>query len=150
MAKIEKSATSSFDNLVVVKMGSLGISSPFGPTNRIRSQLQEGSKVQSDTTDVGGKTSDTAISYRGSSAVDYPSILNADDLKTLRWTYLIPSSNRMLVPDASVRIFDDLGPNRILVYEEILKAGVRFPLFSFYIHFLKRFNLTLSQLNPNN
>ena len=30
-----------------------------------------------------------------------------------------------------------------------MKVGVRFPLVPFYVHILKRFNLMLSQLNPN-
>ena len=104
MEKIEKSVTSSSDSLAMVEMGSLGISSPLVRPIGPDLNFEGGSGVQSDSTDICGKTSDTAISSRGPSVIDYPSILNADNLKILRQTYLIPLSYRMLVLDSTVRI----------------------------------------------
>ena len=66
---------------------------------------------------MGGRTSDTVSSVKGLVAVDFPSIISVDDLEIFRKTYLIPAFYNMLVPYASIRIYDDLGPKHLLVYE---------------------------------
>ena len=73
------------------------------------------------------------VHRKGPVAVDFSSILSVGDLEILRKTYLIPATYKMHVLNAFIRIYNELGPKHLLVYEEILKAGVRFPLSSFYL-----------------
>ena len=149
MANVEKSSSSSSDSIGLVEISSLRVTSPLGPANRTRSHLHGDSRVQSSSTDIGGRTSDTTGSSKGSAVVDFPSILSVDDLEILRKAYLIPTTYKMFVLEPLTRIFYDLSPKRLLVYEEILKARVRFPLSLFYVYVLKNFNIVLSQLNLN-
>ncbi|KDP44754.1 hypothetical protein JCGZ_01254 [Jatropha curcas] len=80
---------------------------------------------------------------------DISSELSESDLLELSLIYGIPPNYRLILPTSDVRIIDHLNADQIMVYEEDLRVGVRFPLSKEIFDFLNTYEVTLSQIEPN-
>ena len=68
--------------------------------------------------------------------------------KTLRAHYRIPDYIPIRLPYKSEKCYYE-GVDGIRVYEQVLKAGFRFPLSSLHRELLKYLGLSVSQISPN-
>ena len=76
----------------------------------------------------------------------FTSTINEAHFKTLRANYQIPDYIPIRLPYKSEKCYydDDVG-----VYEQVLKAGLRFPLNSLHCELLKYLGLSISQISLN-
>ena len=78
----------------------------------------------------------------------FTSTINEAHFKTLKANYQIPDYIPIHLPYKSEKCYskrvDDVG-----VYEQVLKAGLRFPLNSLHRELLKYLGLSVSQISPN-
>lgn len=87
----------------------------------------------------------------GSSISDIPFILSERDIEHFYDIYQIPQESfHIFAPSPRVRV-NDLIPaeNTIMVFEEQLKVGLRFPIDPFFIDILRFHKLSVVQLHPN-
>ena len=79
---------------------------------------------------------------------NFTSTIKESHFKTLRAIYQIPDYIPIRLPYKSEKCYyngmDDVG-----VYEQVLKAGLRFPLNSLKRELLKHLGLSVSQISPN-
>ena len=79
---------------------------------------------------------------------NFTSTIKEAHFKTLRAIYQIPDYIPIRLPYKSEKCYyngmDDVG-----VYEQVLKAGLRFPLNSLKRELLKHLGLSVSQISPN-
>ena len=68
--------------------------------------------------------------------------------KTLRANYQIPDYIPIRLPYKSKKCYYE-GVNGVEVYEQVLKAGLRFPLNSLHRELLKYLGLSVSQISLN-
>ena len=68
--------------------------------------------------------------------------------KILRANYQIPDHIPIRLPYKSEKCYYE-GVNGVEVYEQMLKAGLRFPLNSLHRELLKYLGLSVSQISPN-
>ena len=68
--------------------------------------------------------------------------------KTLRANYQIPDYIPIRLPYKSKKCYYE-GVDGVGVYEQVLKAGLRFPLNSLHRELLKYLGLSVSQISPN-
>ena len=78
----------------------------------------------------------------------FTSTIKEPHFNTLRAHYQIPDYIPICLPYKSEKCYykgvDDVG-----VYEQMLKAGLRFPLSSLHCELLKYLGLSVSQISPN-
>ena len=79
---------------------------------------------------------------------NFVSIIKENHFKTFRDNYQIPDSNPICLPYKSEKCYYD-GVEGVGVYEQILKAGIRFPLSSLHRELLKYLGLSVNQVSPN-
>ena len=79
---------------------------------------------------------------------DFISKIKETHFKTLRDKYQIPDNIPMCLPYKSEKCYyeglEDLG-----IYEQMLKAGLRFPLSTLHHHLLQYLGLSVNQISPN-
>ena len=78
----------------------------------------------------------------------FPSTIKEPHFKTLRANYLIPDYIPIRLPYKSEKCYYE-GVDGVEVYEQVLKAGFRFPLSSLHCELLKYLGLSVSQISPN-
>ena len=69
-------------------------------------------------------------------------------MKTLRAHYQIPDYILIRLPYKSEKCYYE-GVDSVGVYEQVLKADLRFPLSSLHHELLKYLGLSVSQISPN-
>ena len=74
--------------------------------------------------------------------------INEAHFKTLRANYQIPYYIPIRLPYKSEKCYYE-GVDDVRVYEQVLKAGLRFPLNSLHHELLKYLGLSISQISPN-
>ena len=78
----------------------------------------------------------------------FTSTIKEAHFKTLRANYQIPDYIPIHLPYKSEKCYYE-GVDSVGVYEQVLKAGLRFPLNSLYRELLKYLGLSVSQISPN-
>ena len=78
----------------------------------------------------------------------FVSTIKENHFKTLRENYKIPENIPIHQPYKSERCYYD-GVEGVGVYEQMLKAGLRFPLSSLHRELLKCLGLSVNQVSPN-
>ena len=78
----------------------------------------------------------------------FTSTIKEAHFKTLRANYQIPDYIPIRLPYKSKKCYYD-GVDDVGVYEQVLKAGLRFPLNSLHRELLKYLGLSISQISPN-
>ena len=78
----------------------------------------------------------------------FVSTIKENHFKTLRENYKIPENIPIHLPYKSERCYYD-GVEGVGVYEQMLKAGLRFPLSSLHRELLKCLGLSVKQVSPN-
>ena len=78
----------------------------------------------------------------------FVSIIKENHFKTLRENYQIPENIPIHLPYKSEKCYYD-GVGGVGVYEQMLKAGLRFPLSSLHRELLKCLGLSDNQVSPN-
>ena len=78
----------------------------------------------------------------------FTSIIKETHFKTFRDNYQIPDNIPIRLPYKSERCYYD-GVEGVGVYEQMLKAGLRFPLSSFHRELLRYLGLFVNQISPN-
>ena len=78
----------------------------------------------------------------------FPSTIKEPHFKTLRANYLIPDYIPIHLPYKSEKCYYE-GVDGVGVYEQVLKAGLRFPLNSLHCELLKYLGLSVSQISQN-
>ena len=78
----------------------------------------------------------------------FTSMIKEAHFKTLRANYQIPNYIPIRLPYKSEKCYYD-GVDDVGVYEQVLKAGLRFPLNSPHRELLKYLGLSVSQISPN-
>ena len=78
----------------------------------------------------------------------FASTIKEAHFKTLRANYQILDYIPIHLPYKSEKCYYD-GVDDVRVYEQVLKAGLRFPLNSLYRELLKYLGLSVSQISPN-
>ena len=78
----------------------------------------------------------------------FVSTIKENHFKTLRENYKIPENIPIHLPYKSERCYYD-GVEGVGVYEQMLKAGLRFPLSSLHRELLKCLGLSVNQVSPN-
>ena len=78
----------------------------------------------------------------------FVSTIKENHFKTLRENYKIPENIPIHLPYKSERCYYD-GVEGVGVYEQMLKAGLRFPLSSLHREPLKCLGLSVNQVSPN-
>ena len=79
---------------------------------------------------------------------NFTSMIKEAHFKTLRAIYQIPDYIPIRLPYKSEKCYYD-GVDDAGVYEQVLKAGLRFPLNSLHRELLKYLGLSISQISPN-
>ena len=78
----------------------------------------------------------------------FTSMIKEAHFKTLRANYQIPDYIPIHLPYKSEKCYYE-GVDDVGVYEQVLKAGLRFPLNSLHCEILKYLGLFVSQISPN-
>ena len=78
----------------------------------------------------------------------FTSTIKEPHFKTLRVHYQIPDYIPIRLPYKLEKCYYE-GVDGIRVYEQVLKAGFRFPLSSLHRELLKYLGLSVSQISPN-
>ena len=78
----------------------------------------------------------------------FTSTIKKAHFKTLRANYKIPDYIPIHLPYKSEKCYYE-GVDDVGVYEQVLKAGLRFPLNSLHRELLKYLGLSVSQISPN-
>ena len=78
----------------------------------------------------------------------FTSTIKEAHFKTLRANYQIPDYIPIRLPYKSEKCYYE-GVNGVEVYEQVLKAGLRFPLNSLHRELLKYLGLSVSQISLN-
>ena len=78
----------------------------------------------------------------------FTSTIKEAHFKTLRANYQIPDYIPIRLPYKSKKCYYE-GVDGVGVYEQVLKAGLRFPLNSLHRELLKYLGLSVSQISPN-
>ena len=79
---------------------------------------------------------------------DFISTTKENHFKTLRGKYQIPDHIPLRLPYKSEKCYYD-GVDGVGVYEQMLKAGLRFPLSSLHHQLLQHLGLSINQISPN-
>ena len=79
---------------------------------------------------------------------DFRSIIKESHFKTLRVEYQIPNNIPLCLPYKSKKCYYE-GVDGVRVYEQMLKAGLRFPLSSLHHHLLQYLGLAVTQISTN-
>ena len=79
---------------------------------------------------------------------DFTSIIKESHFKTLRDKYQIPVNIPLRLPYKSEKCYND-GIEGVGVYEQTLKAGLRFPLSSLHHQLLQHLGLSINQISLN-
>ena len=79
---------------------------------------------------------------------NFTSMIKEAHFKTLKAIYQIPNYIPIRLPYKSEKCYYD-GVNDVGVYEQMLKAGLRFPLNSLKRELLQHLGLSVSQISPN-
>ena len=79
---------------------------------------------------------------------NFMSTIKESHFKTLRDNFQIPDNIPIRLPYKSEKWYYD-GVEGVEVYEQMLKAGLRFPLSSFHHELLKYLGLSINQVSPN-
>ena len=79
---------------------------------------------------------------------DFRSTIKDKHFNTLRANYQIPDNIPILLPYKSEKCYYE-GVEGVGVYEQMLKAGLRFPLSSLHRELLKYLGLSINQVSPN-
>ena len=78
----------------------------------------------------------------------FTSTIKEAHFKTLRANYQIPDYIPIRLPYKSKKCYYE-GVDGVGVYEQVLKAGLRFPLNSLHRELLKYLGLSVNQISPN-
>ena len=78
----------------------------------------------------------------------FTSTIKEAHFKTFRANYQIPDYIPICLPYKSEKCYYE-GVDDVRVYEQVLKAGIRFPLNSLHRELLKYLGLSVSQISPN-
>ena len=78
----------------------------------------------------------------------FTSTIKEAHFKTLKANYQIPDYIPIRLPYKSKKCYYE-GVDDVRVYEQVLKAGLRFPLNSLHHELLKYLGLSVSQISPN-
>ena len=78
----------------------------------------------------------------------FTSTIKEAHFKTLKANYQIPDYIPIRLPYKSEKCYYE-GVDDVRVYEQVLKAGLRFPLNSLHHELLKYLGLSVSQISPN-
>ena len=78
----------------------------------------------------------------------FRSTIKEKHFNTLRANYQIPDNIPICLPYKSEKCYYE-GVEGVEVYEQMLKAGLRFPLNSFHRELLKYLGLSVNQVSPN-
>ena len=78
----------------------------------------------------------------------FTSVIKEKHFKTLRDNYQIPENVVIRLPYKSEKCYYD-GLEGVGVYEQMLKAGLRFPLSSLHRELLRQLGLSVNQISPN-
>ena len=78
----------------------------------------------------------------------FTSTIKEPHFNTLRANYQIPNYIPIRLPYKSEKCYYE-GVDGVGVYEQVLKAGLRFPLISLHRELLKYLGLSVSQKSPN-
>ena len=79
---------------------------------------------------------------------DFTSTIKENHFKTLRDNYQIPDHIPIRLPYKSEKCYYE-GVDGVGIYEQMLKAGLRFPLSSLHRELLKYLGLSVNQISPN-
>ena len=79
---------------------------------------------------------------------NFLSTIKENHFKTLRDNFQIPDNIPIRLPYKSEKCYYD-GVEGVGVYEQMLKAGLRFPLSSLHRELLKYLGLSINQVSPN-
>ena len=79
---------------------------------------------------------------------NFVSTIKETHFKTLRANYQIPENIPICLPYKSEKCYYD-GIEGVSLYEQILKAGLRFPLSTLHRELLKCLGLSVNQVSPN-
>ena len=79
---------------------------------------------------------------------DFTSTIKESHFKTLREKYQIPANIPLYLPYMSEKCYYK-GVEGVEVYEQMLKAGLRFPLSSLHRQLLQYLGLAVTQISPN-
>ena len=79
---------------------------------------------------------------------NFVSTIKENHIKTLRDNFQIPNDIPIRLSYKSKKCYYD-GVEGVGVYEQMLKAGLRFPLSSFHHELLKYLGLSVNQVSPN-
>ena len=79
---------------------------------------------------------------------DFNSSIKQQHFNTLREKYQIPVGKPMRQPFKCEKCYYK-GAEDVRVYEQMLKAGLRFPLSAFHCRFLQYLRLAITQISPN-
>ena len=78
----------------------------------------------------------------------FMSTIKETHFNTLRANYQIPDNIPIRLPYKSEKCYYE-GVGGVGVYEQMLKAGLRFPLSSLHRELLRYLNLSINQISPN-
>ena len=78
----------------------------------------------------------------------FTSVIKEKHFKTFRDNYQIPENVTIRLPYQSEKCYYD-GVEGVGVYEQMLKAGLRFPLSSLHRELLRQLGLSVNQISPN-
>ena len=79
---------------------------------------------------------------------NFVSTIKENHFKTLRENYQIPENIPIRLPYTSEKCYYD-GIEGVGIYEQMLKAGLRFPLSTLHRELLKCLGLSVNQVSPN-
>ena len=79
---------------------------------------------------------------------DFVSTIKENHFKKLRGKYQIPDNIPLCLPYKSKKCYYD-DVDSVGVYEQMLKAGLRFPLSSLHRQLLRHLGLSVNQISPN-
>ena len=79
---------------------------------------------------------------------NFRSTIKENHFNTFRDNFQIPDNIPIRLPYASEKCYYE-GVEGVGVYEQMLKAGLRFPLSSLYSELLKHLGLSVNQISPN-
>ena len=79
---------------------------------------------------------------------NFVSTIKENHFKTLRENYQIPENIPICLPYKSEKCYYD-GVESVGIYEQMLKAGLRFPLNALHRELLKCLGLSVNQISPN-
>ena len=79
---------------------------------------------------------------------DFNSTIKEKHFSTLRANYQIPNNISICLPYKSKKCYYE-GVEGIGVYDQMLKAGLRFPLSSIHRELLKYLGMSINQVSPN-